>query len=474
MNAEIEIADARIWLERQLPAYFDSCVTDPPYEIDFFKEKWDSSGIACDPAFWQLLLRVLKPGAHVLAFGHPRTFHRMMVAIEDAGFELRDTLIWLYAQGFGHGVDISKEIDRLSGHPRREITGGTLGKSRIGRNKHGYSHKPNRAYSDIPITDAAKQWNGWKSTLSPAWEAIILARKPLSAPNVAENVLRWGVGAINCNLGECWPRNVMVSEEVAEQLDAHSRRMVSRFFFVAKPGSDERDAGLDNIEKIVLQWCSPNTEGEYQWDSGGQKVTLLVDMGASPPLVTDVYTTRLNDATEWNTFLFGKPTKGRSLLGCTFITKMEAQSTIESKTLRWLVRLLTKESTQDACSKKVTGGDPVENAKNSNPSELSITNAKMVYPPGAAPAASGTQWKISAKGNFLNFHNTVKPMLLIRQLVQLITPPGGRVVDPFLGSGTTACAAVADGFSISGCELDPEYAFIARHRLEYWISASAD
>lgn len=140
----------------------DAIVTDPPYELGFMNKKWDSTGIAYNVELWKECLRVLKPGGHLLSFGGTRTYHRMACAIEDAGFEIRDQMQWIYGSGWPKGQDISKGIDKK-----------------------------------LPSTDEAKQWNGWNTSLKPANEPICLARKPLSEKTVVANVLKWGTGGLN-------------------------------------------------------------------------------------------------------------------------------------------------------------------------------------------------------------------------------------------------------------------------------------
>ncbi len=198
----------------------DSIVTDPPYEISFMSKSWDSTGIAFNKELWKEALRVLKPGGHLIAFSGSRTYHRMAVAIEDAGFEIRDQIIWMYGQGFPKSLDVSKAIDKKFG-AEREV----MGKRTDGR----YAYEVNTDWSNhadrcggksgfsgekygiitAPSTPQAKQWNGWGTALKPAHEPMVLARKPMSEKTVAENVLKWGVGALNidgCRVGESGAR----------------------------------------------------------------------------------------------------------------------------------------------------------------------------------------------------------------------------------------------------------------------------
>jgi site-specific DNA-methyltransferase (adenine-specific) len=244
------------------PESIDSCVTDPPYGLAFMGRGWDSpDNVAFRPETWRLVLRALKPGAHLLAFGGTRTFHRLTVAIEDAGFEVRDVLCWLYGQGMPKSHDVSKAIDKAAG-AEREVAG-----RKECHRRGGYGNPGKDAWRDAraeshmvpltaPATPEAKQWDGWGTALSPSWEPIVLARKPLSS-TVAANVLEHGTGGLNvdgCRLGEGtggprpeyrpnhknrtygkglgggawddskgrWPPNVALDEEAAAAVDRQS------------------------------------------------------------------------------------------------------------------------------------------------------------------------------------------------------------------------------------------------------------
>jgi site-specific DNA-methyltransferase (adenine-specific) len=168
----------------------DSIVTDPPYELGFMGKSWDSTGIAFNVEVWQQALRVLKPGGHLIAFSGSRTYHRMAVAIEDAGFEIRDQIMWVYGSGFPKSHNISKGLDKQEG-----IWRGRAGKVTTA---NGAMSGPNyeRTPMEPPVTDAAKQWQGWGTALKPAHEPMVLARKPLQG-TVANNVLTFGTGGLN-------------------------------------------------------------------------------------------------------------------------------------------------------------------------------------------------------------------------------------------------------------------------------------
>lgn len=189
---------------------------DPPYEIAIAGNGWDSSGVAYDPAVWRGYYRVLRPGAHLLVFGATRTIHRVACAIEDVGFEIRDQLQWLYASGMPHGRAIDKAIDELLGAQRPVIRRRTL--TAGGGESFGFQKGAKRqVQADItaPGSPQAAVWEGWNTTLRPAHEPIILARKPLREKSVERNVLQWGAGAMNVRAGKyganLWPTNVIVS-----------------------------------------------------------------------------------------------------------------------------------------------------------------------------------------------------------------------------------------------------------------------
>lgn len=182
----------------------DSVITDPPYGISFMGKKWDYNVPSVE--IWKEVYRVLKPGGHVLSFGGTRTYHRMVVNIEDAGFEIRDQILWIYGSGFPKSLDVSKAIDKRLGH-QREIIGKTTGsgmtKSNVIQGAQNRSVLEWNKYSNEPISEEAKQWEGWGSALKPAVEPICLARKPIEG-TIVQNVLEWGTGGLNidgCRVG---------------------------------------------------------------------------------------------------------------------------------------------------------------------------------------------------------------------------------------------------------------------------------
>ena len=290
----------------------DSIVCDPPYELGFMGKKWDSSGIAFQPKTWEKCLKVLKPGGYLLTFGGSRTFHRIAVAIEDAGFEIRDTIMWLYGSGFPKSYNIAKAISAY------ERTGGSSPKN-LRKDRQGDDYKPTgqkdyrkgRAFSSeikndnkkTELTDNAKQWQGWGTALKPAYEPIIVARKPFKT-SIIENIMKYGVGGIN--IDECrveygnetdnrigtdakaggskeslfgffsnvkdkniqmyklngrFPANVIHdgSEEATDNMQD-----ASRYFYTAKASKKDREEGLEIAASTINDGRKKSIDNPYQ------------------------------------------------------------------------------------------------------------------------------------------------------------------------------------------------------------------
>jgi site-specific DNA-methyltransferase (adenine-specific) len=331
----------------------DACVTDPPYELGFMGKRWDASGIAYSDDLWREVLRVLKPGAHLLAFGGTRTYHRMACAIEDAGFEIRDSIDWIYGSGFPKSLDVSKAIDKAAGVEREVLgTDRNFGRTRIEDGKTSFGDYAGEWNITAPATPLAQQWQGWGTALKPAHEPIVVARKPLVG-TVAANVEKHGTGALN--------------------VDGCRVRL---------------DSGEDTRRKPVATqgWCiSSPTSGS------------------------------MNDS---------------ALAG------------------RWPPNLLLTHSAD--CESECVEGCPV----------TSIGEPSRFFPIFRYQAKASKRDR--GEGNT---HPTVKPTDLMRWLVRLITPPGGTVLDPFAGSGTTLVAAQAEGFDAIGIEREAAYVEIIRKRL---------
>jgi DNA modification methylase len=259
----------------------------------FMGKQWDGGDIAFRPELWAEVLRVLKPGGHMVCFGGTRTYHRMVCAIEDAGFEVRDQLAWIYGSGFPKSHDVSKGIDRASGAGRTDVIGSKLGRpgmSKDGSNQRsGFDHAFGGEMSAImttditaPATDATRQWQGWGTALKPAWEPICLARRPLSESTVAANVLRWGTGALNIDgcriegiprtihergnvLGKRDGQNVYGKHAEGLEYSGASGRWPAN---LCHDGSAEVLAEFPETADSKAHWRNNNNQGHEGWGNG--------------------------------------------------------------------------------------------------------------------------------------------------------------------------------------------------------------
>ena len=268
----------------------DSIVTDPPYGLSFMGKKWDYDVPSVE--LWKECFRVLKPGGHLLSFAGTRTQHRMAVNIEDAGFEIRDMIAWVYGSGFPKSHNISKAIDKLAGAEREVIC-------RM-KKIQSYGYKGNNCYGGdfdreglmeitSPATEEAKQWDGWGTALKPALEPITLARKPIKG-SVANNVLEWGTGGLNidgCRIGdevnERFPANLINdgSEEVFDLLPENAQR----FFYIPKCSKKDRNEGLDDFEekrKVFNGQSTKPTVNGYEDGSVEDKFSTQPQKNAHP------------------------------------------------------------------------------------------------------------------------------------------------------------------------------------------------
>jgi DNA modification methylase len=265
---QLLLGDCREQLKLLADNSVDAIITDPPYELNFMNRAWDNSGIAYDPVVWGECLRVLKPGGHVLAFGGSRTYHRLATAIENAGFEIRDQIQWIYASGMPKSMDVSTAIDKELGtaHLRKDAGPNPAHRPSSYTWNQGGGETPMRPErKTAPASELAKSWEGWGTAIKPAHEPIVLARKPLIG-TVATNVLTWGTGAVNVGdtrvgtewkpqtvestVSGRWPANVILDEVVEDFFVATylKKGENARFFFCPKASKKERDEGLEDFE----------------------------------------------------------------------------------------------------------------------------------------------------------------------------------------------------------------------------------
>jgi len=419
----------------------DAIVTDPPYGLEFMGKAWDGFGTPLGFQTWseqwaREAFRVLKPGGHLLAFGGTRMYHRLAAGIEDAGFEIRDTLMWLYGSGFPKSLDVSKAIDKAAG-AQREVVGGSA--NNRNRGLHDYNSVGDfgsDANITISSTEAGKKWQGWGTALKPAVEPIVLARKPLIG-TVAENVLTHGTGALNIDasrigtddtrskssptaLGKMnddgweakpviagsasgrWPANILLDEEAAALLDEQSGVSASPAPYRNTDSSGQSVFGVGGVSH----------DKEFGDRGGASRFFYVAKAGRA----------------ERNFGLDGFAATRRAT---SYGSMRKPQCNVcGTRAIDW---------------EKTTIG----------------------------PSCDHDDWNYveqTADGKHpgnpeRNIHPTVKPVDLMRYLIRLVTPKGGTVLDPFMGSGTTAVAAIGEGVNWIGCEREPEYVAIIEARI---------
>lgn len=407
----------------------DSIVTDPPYELGFMGKSWDASGIAFNIEVWQEALRVIKPGGHLIAFSGSRTYHRMAVAIEDAGFQIRDQIMWVYGSGFPKSHNISKGIDKAS-----DFEGEVIGTEKIDIGIQGGSMHAGRQTNVVErevveLSPDAAKWQGWGTALKPAHEPMVLARKPLEG-TVANNVLTFGVGGLNIDATRVDGREISQSRGAKETSDVYSAisvpalenaypKELGRFpaNFI-HDGSDEVVALFPDSKSTSGKKQPNNTNNEVYsgtWNSQPDKIGGFDDSGSAARF-----------------FYCAKASKR---------DRNEGLEGFEGKEIGAKGNGLARKCA--TCSASVIDG-------------CNCPDRTFVNPTRA------------------NHHPTVKPVTLMQYLVRLVTPPNGIVLDPFMGSGSTGKACAYEGFDFIGIDQSAEYVAIAQARIDFALADKSD
>jgi len=415
----------------------DFCVTDSPYGISFMGRSWDYDVPKVE--MWEALLRVLKPGAHALIFGGTTTFHRLLVNVEDAGFQVRNIIPWLYGEGFPKNLDVGKAIDKAAGAERDVIR---ERKDRVGNTEksihkdNGFATARTKEFNETaPATEDAKQWDGYGTALKPATELIALVRKPLSEKTVAANVLRWGTGALNIN-----GSRIAHGDEVDMDMKQRTTNLSKEKFH------DQETRNLDT----PIQTYKPGG----RWPSNiifDQFAALELDRQSGHSRSSDTPRTNSPDKAQ----VYGEYKKHTG-------EKMHDDSGGASRFFKIIDPdsdgLFTYQAKASKAEKNA-GCENLEQIKTNDGREKDADNA---YQRGS-----------TLRGNS---HPTVKPLALIKYLVNLVAFPGAWGIDIYAGSGTFAIACRELFLHWTCLERDENYFKIIESRLRqgYLIDTMGD
>jgi len=502
MNYELHLGDNREVLRSMPSDSVDSIVCDPPYELGFMGKKWDSTGIAYDVTLWTECLRVLKPGGHLLAFGGSRTYHRLAVAIEDAGFEIRDCIMWLYSTGFPKSLAVDKAIDRQR-HDREQVYQVTAW-IRAMRDRAGLSN------GDI---DKAFGFHGmaghWTSSASqpavPTLDQIppLLALLGMTLDDVPDDVrtLIWTLNGRKGQPGEAWFQREVITEKRTDMFGEYEVEDVRRSGIANKEENVRHTIGAS--KSVEIKETAPATPLAQQWHGWGTALKPAHEpiVVARKPLQgtvadnvtawgvgalnidgcrvgTHQTTTTIKDLSEAHGNQFGKSGIQYPKVG----EKLNPPG-------RWPANIILDEGAaqmldeQSGVSKSgirtPTGKSILDPNTGWNDNSMTDITTRGFFDSGGASRffyvakASKAEREAgldSPDGERANRHPTIKPIALMRYLVRMVTPRGGVVLDPFMGSGTTGCAAMLEGMNFIGIDITPEYKDIAERRIQYWAS----
>ena len=415
----------------------DCIVTDPPYELNFMGKGWDNAGISFQKETWTKCLKVLKPGGHLLAFGGSRTFHRIACAIEDGGFEIRDTIMWLYGSGFPKSMNIGLAIDKKNG-VESEVVG--VGKSGSADTHTRCMNSITQNGTDVfggeyEIKVAKNKWNGWGTALKPAFEPIIVARKPFKG-SLIDNIEKYGVGGIN--IDECRVGTDTIKGGTMPDL--------------SYVGEEQKKLGNGHKMSFGQVSNAPRIECEDHIGRFPANLILTYDQmtfdevcGGFPNTKSQKTNSKLLDIRGNN---YNNANKNLDIA-------YERGYNDEGNASRYFYCAKASKKDRDEGLDNFEDKTKIFNGK-SNTSSKNIKDVEQ-------------RFTTIAK----NIHPTVKPTELMQYLVRLVAPNNAIILDPFMGSGTTGKAIIYENiekdknYSFIGIEKETQYYEIAKARIEY-------
>ena len=418
------------------PESIDSIVTDPPYELNFMNKGWDNSGIAFQSNAWKQCYDVLKPGGYLLAFGGSRTYHRIACAIEDAGFEIRDTIMWLYGSGFPKSMNIGLAIDKKNGVESKIVgQNQNILKKQAKDLREGYRKivdsynagaiERNNGFKNVSadIKEAQNEWNGWGTALKPSFEPIIVARKPFKGSYV-DNVIEYGVGGIN--IGECRVGSEVITQ-LQKDLKPYTNNKMGVGYHTKMTGITTQTIGRFPANTILTY---DNTD--FDEVCGG----FPKDKGYKPHKV-------YSNIEKYEGY--GDSGSASRYFYCAKASKKDRDEGLDDFEEKLPACITDFRPTLATSPEKWNNGNPVDYA-------MMRTTPKK------------------------NIHPTVKPTELMQYLIRLVSPDGATILDCFNGSGSTGKAVMYENkernknYKYIGIELTEEYLPISKARIEYVIN----
>jgi DNA modification methylase len=444
----------------------DSIVTDPPYELGFMGKKWDSSGIAYSVELWRECLRVLKPGGHLLSFGGTRTYHRVAVAIEDAGFEIRDSIAWIYGSGFPKSLDVSKAIDKRGG------SGALLTKEigealRVARESRGMS----KSKADEIFCDGTTNWT-W-------FEGRPAGQRPPTPETFARIVAEWPeLSELSEKVAEA-EREVIGKTEATYGYQRDGERWDKEHFVTASATDEAKrwegwGTALKPAHEPVVVGRKPFGKGVtvaenvLLWGVGG----LNIDGSRIAMDSKDAKASKNN----WNSQGYESKENIYDIGTKIIATEQNPQGRWPANVIldEYSAELLDEQSGErkGMATQRNSQGTKIYGGNSLNESKTEFSEIRQGYNDTGGASRFFYVAKASKRDRNeglenSNSHPTVKPTQLMRYLVKLVTPPNGTVLDPFTGSGSTGKAAILEGFRFIGIELTEDYIPIIKGRLEF-------